>query len=127
MARYFPFKLKSVPRPARKSVYSPIEIEFWKSYSRLRPAALRGLTRQYKVGNYIIDFAIPRAKIGIELDGHATHSSPAAIAADRRRQRVLQMKGWYIIRFGGKEVFQNPDKCVREAASMALLVRRRQT
>lgn len=125
MFKSFPFKLKPIPKPPRKAAYSPIEIEFWKSYLRLHPSSLRGLTRQYRVGQYIIDFAIPRAKIGIELDGHATHSSPTAIAADRVRQRNLQKKGWYIIRFGGKEVYQNPDKCVREAASMALLVRGR--
>lgn len=125
MPKYFPFKLRPVPRPPRKAEYSPIEIEFWKSYVRLHPAPLRGLTRQYRVGSYIIDFAIPRAKIGIELDGHATHSSPTAIAADRARQRSLQKKGWYIIRFGGQEVYRDSDKCVREAASMALLVRGR--
>jgi very-short-patch-repair endonuclease len=57
--------------------------------------------------------------IGIELDGHRTHSSPAAIAADRRRQRDLEAAGWYIIRFGGQEVFIDAVGCVQEAAVLA--------
>lgn len=33
--------------------------------------------------DYRIDFAVPDWHFGIELDGHATHSTTAAIAADR--------------------------------------------
>ena len=82
----------------------------------MRPLA--GLVRQHKVGQYRLDFALPRRMIGIELDGQRTHSSTQAIAADRRRQRWLEARGWYIIRFGGLEVFQDVDGCVREAAQL---------
>lgn len=84
---------------------------------KLRPLA--GLVRQYKVGPYRLDFAIPRRMIGIELDGHRTHSTTQAIAADRRRQRYLELHDWYIIRFGGLEIYQDVDTCVREAAELA--------
>src|SRR4051794_29512603 len=107
MARIFPFKLKPIPIPARSLTYSPIEIKFWKAYNAAKPTGLRGLVRQYPVGRYRLDFALPRHKIGIELDGHTTHSSPSAIAADRKRQRALEEWGWYIIRFGGAEVHAN--------------------
>jgi very-short-patch-repair endonuclease len=56
--------------------------------------------------------------VGIELDGYKTHSSTTAIAEDRRRQRWFEANGWYIIRFGGLEVFQDVDSCVREAAAL---------
>jgi very-short-patch-repair endonuclease len=62
---------------------------------------------------------------GIELDGYRTHSSTAAIAADRQRQRHLEANGWYIIRFGGQEVFMDVEGCVREAASLAATHKRR--
>jgi very-short-patch-repair endonuclease len=119
--RVFPFKLRPVPSPTRKQLYSPIEIQFWNAYVAIKPKPLRGLVRQYPVGRYRIDFALPSQKFGIELDGHATHSSPAAIAADRRRQRALEEMGWRIVRFGGQEVFQNAPACVRSAARLAAL------
>jgi very-short-patch-repair endonuclease len=123
--RSFPFRLKPIPSPARKFTYSPIEIQFWNAYTAIHPPALRGLVRQHPVGQYRIDFAIPSQKFGIELDGHATHSSPAAIAADRRRQRALEEMGWRIIRFGGQEVYQNAAVCVRSAARLAAVHRSR--
>jgi hypothetical protein len=64
---------------------------------------------------YRIDFAVPSHRFGIELDGHATHSSTTAIAHDRQRQRALERQGWTICRFGGQEVHRNARACVWEA------------
>jgi len=116
----FPFKFKAVPSPARRTVLlvSPIEDAFWRSHERLRLRPLAGLVRQYKVGQYRLDFALPRLAIGIELDGHRSHSTTQAIANDRRRQRWFEANGWYIIRFGGLEIYQDVDGCVREAAEL---------
>jgi len=116
----FPFKIKAVPSPARRAVLlvSPIEDSFWQSHEKLRLRPLAGLKRQYKVGPYRLDFALPGRLIGIELDGHRTHSSPKAIADDRYRQRWLEANGWYIIRFGGLEIYQDANGCVREAAAL---------
>jgi very-short-patch-repair endonuclease len=123
---YFWRAMRPNRRPAQKHIVeSPIEVEFWRAHERARYGALRGLVKQYKVGQYRLDFAIPAARIGIELDGHATHSTTYAIAADRRRQRALEANGWRIIRFGGLEVWQNPDQCVAEAAKLAALYRKR--
>lgn len=92
---------------------SPIEQQFQAAWRRLRSNIK--LIQEHPVGHYRIDFAYVPALIAIELDGHATHSSPAAIAADRRRQRELEKLGWRFIRFGGQEVYQNADACAREA------------
>jgi very-short-patch-repair endonuclease len=131
--RSFPFKFRRVPNPAipaRKRtttlLESPIEAAFWQAHQRLRLRPLNGLVRQFKVGAYRLDFALPRQLIGIELDGYRTHSSTSAIAADRKRQRTLEAGGWYIIRFGGLEVFQDVDGCVREAATLVAHDKRRQ-
>ena len=126
--RSFPFKFKKVPTPARGRttlVISPIEESFWKMHQRLKLRPLAGLVRQYKVSPYRLDFALPRQMIGIELDGYRTHSSTMAIAADRQRQRWLESNGWYIIRFGGLEVYQDAEACVREAASLVSQHQRR--
>lgn len=131
----FPFIRKAVPPPAKPApkhsarrltiIESPIEQSFWRSHQKLRQHALAGLVRQYKVGPYRLDFALPYKKVGIELDGHLTHSSPGAIADDRRRQRWLESQGWYIIRFGGQEVFVDADDCVRQAAYLVFRYRSR--
>ena len=100
---------------------SPIERQFWTAYLALDPPELAGLVPEHEVfdGRRRIDFAIPARMIGIELDGHATHSSPAQIADDRQRQRMLEAAGWHVIRFGGAEVYRDAARCVREAADLA--------
>ena len=129
--RRFPFIFKPVPTPGAgrttllMSPQSPIEEAFWRSHQRLRLRPLVGLKRQYCVGPYRLDFALPAQMVGIELDGHRTHSTTKAIAADRQRQRALESAGWYIIRFGGLEVYQNADACVREAAQLVTAEQRR--
>jgi very-short-patch-repair endonuclease len=100
---------------------SPIEQQFWDAHVRLGLTELTGLVPQHPAGRYRLDFALPGRKIGIELDGHATHSSTKAIASDRQRQRALEASGWRIIRFGGSEVYHDATKCVREAARLAQL------
>ena len=127
MTRRFPFIFKSSSTPARGRttlLVSPIEDSFWQAHQRLKLRTLAGLVRQYRVGQYRLDFALPRQMVGIELDGHRTHSSTAAIAADRQRQRHLEANGWYIIRFGGLEVYQDAEGCVREAAQLVARYRR---
>ena len=123
----FPFIFKPAPKPRAGRmtlVLSPIEELFWQSHQRLRMRQLAGLKRQYSVGPYRLDFALPQRMIGIELDGYRTHSSTKSIADDRYRQRWLEGNGWYIIRFGGLEVFQDADACVREAAALVQRNRR---
>jgi len=103
-----------VPRPG----LSPIEQKFWDAHLRLALPVLSGLVAQHPAGRYRLDFALPAHRIGIELDGHATHSSTAAIARDRQRQRALEARGWHVIRFGGAEVHRDADGCVRQAAAL---------
>lgn len=102
----------------RTSPPSPIEAEFelalasdWWPEIPIEPEYSVIIERK----RYRIDFAVPSHRFGIELDGHATHSSTTAIAHDRQRQRALERQGWTICRFGGQEVYQNARACVWEA------------
>jgi very-short-patch-repair endonuclease len=122
--RRFPFIFREVPpAPTRSVKASPIERAFWLSYQRIKPKALHGLTPQYRVGAYRLDFAIPSSMIGIELDGYQSHSSTVDIAKDHARERYLQERGWYIIRFGGLEIYRDSDSCVRQAARIVQRIR----
>jgi very-short-patch-repair endonuclease len=126
MTYRFPFRFRArQPAPKVAPAFSPIEEQFWAAYMRSSNPLLRGLTRQHRVGRYRVDFAVPSSKIGIELDGFINHSTTTDIAHDCYRQRHLQAQGWFIIRFGGAEVYVDPDACVREAAMLAGLWRYR--
>jgi very-short-patch-repair endonuclease len=98
---------------------SPVEEVFWEAYRKSLPSALSGLVAQHEFGRYRLDFAIPKKKIGIELDGFRYHSSQEAIIKDRQRQRELEQQGWRIVRFAAKEVFDDPKGCVKQAARWA--------
>ena len=101
---------------------SPAETVFWDAYRKAVPSELTGLVAQYKIGRYRLDFAIPHRRMGIEIDGLQYHSSQESIIKDRRRQRELEQQGWRIVRFAAKEVFDNADECVRQAARWAASV-----
>jgi very-short-patch-repair endonuclease len=114
-------------RPRARQAESPVERMFREAWCELYPQYAGHLVAQYPVTaegqRFRLDFGIPAltrsGRLGIEIDGHATHSSPAAIAHDRRRQRILERAGWRVIRFGGAEVRKDARGCVREAAAFA--------
>ena len=72
---------------------------------RAMPLAVR-VRRQHPIGSFIADFAVPSRKLVIEVDGgqHAT-----TVARDDARTRVLQAKGWRVIRFWNNDVMRNLD------------------
>lgn len=47
---------------------------------------------------FVVDFAWPEARLVVETDGDAFHSSPRRRAADKRRDRRLRAIGWSVIR-----------------------------
>ena len=104
--------------PPLPATASPIEILFWDAHRKLRLPELSGLVPQYPVNRYRLDFALPDLKTGIELDGFASHSSTTDIANDRKRQRALETRGYRIVRFGGQEVHQDAEACVRQTAEL---------
>jgi very-short-patch-repair endonuclease len=67
---------------------------------------------QLKIGRYSIDLALPKYGIAVECDGLIWHSSPEAVAKDKRRDAFLASKGWKTLRFTDKEINENPDRVV---------------
>jgi very-short-patch-repair endonuclease len=62
--------------------------------------------RQKTIGNYIVDFHCPRAKLVIELDGQQ-HYSPEGEEKDKERDGYMKGIGLRVLRFSDKEVFNN--------------------
>lgn len=53
--------------------------------------------RQHPVGGFVVDFAIERAKLVIEIDG-GIHNLNTVRLADQARQTEIEAMGWRVIR-----------------------------
>ncbi|MHB8136381.1 MAG: endonuclease domain-containing protein [Anaerolineaceae bacterium] len=62
--------------------------------------------RQHPIGNYIVDFCAPQAKLIIELDG-SQHLEQQEY--DAERTEFLESKGYRVLRFWNRDVLNNLD------------------
>jgi very-short-patch-repair endonuclease len=84
-------------------------------WSRLRGKQLKEFQfyRQKPIGNFIIDFYCPRAKLVIELDG-GQHFSTDGTEKDRQRDAYLGSLGLTVLRFSDREVFEHLDAVMQK-------------
>lgn len=64
--------------------------------------------RQHSIGNIILDFYCPKAKLGIELDGNHHFLSGGQIADEFKTERLLDL-GIRVIHIENKLLWQMPD------------------
>jgi very-short-patch-repair endonuclease len=72
---------------------------------------------QFPVDWYVIDFYLPDLHLALEADGDYWHSSPEAVARDRRRDATLALLGIRTVRIRESDM--------DNAADLATLVRQR--
>jgi very-short-patch-repair endonuclease len=71
-------------------------------WERLRKRQLGyKFTRQYSVGNYILDFYCPEKKLGLEIDGEIHNQQKEK---DEYRTRTIKELGIKIARFNNSEI-----------------------
>lgn len=70
-------------------------------------------TRQYSVGNFILDFYCYDTRLGIELDG-GQHTQVEARNYDEQRTDYLKERNIKILRFWNHEVLQSMDTVLRK-------------
>ena len=97
-------KLKARARELRKNM-TEAESFLWQ---RIRRKQLKGrqFYRQKNIGNYIVDFYCPSARVIVELDG-GQHYTQEGIRRDQVRDKSLESLGFTILRFSDREVFKN--------------------
>lgn len=61
-----------------------------------------------------IDFADPHYRIAIEVDGRAFHSDRRSFEHDRKRQNMLTLRGWIVLRFTWERIVHDPDGVIDE-------------
>ena len=77
-------------------------------WSKLRVRQIQGyrFNRQKIIGNYIVDFFCPKAKLVIEVDG-SQHSVGNVAEADKVRDEYLIKLGLRVLRFTDTDVLKN--------------------
>lgn len=62
----------------------------------------------------IPDFAFPDRKVAVFCDGFAFHGNSATLSEDARKRNRLQAMGWLVLTFWGRQILQDPLKCVEQ-------------
>ena len=103
-------KLKKRARRLRKNM-TDAEVKLW---NHLRRKQIKGLQffRQRPIGNYIVDFYAPEAKLVIEVDG-GQHYEDEGVEYDEKRDAFLEGYGLKVVRFSNLDVIQNIEGVVK--------------
>lgn len=98
--------LKLRSRELRSSM-TDAEIKLW---SKLRRKQLYRLQfcRQKPIGNFIVDFYCPKARLVIEVDGGQHYQEPG-MARDAGRDSYFSGLGLEVVRFSNRDVLFNLD------------------
>ncbi|MCA9592203.1 MAG: DUF559 domain-containing protein [Myxococcales bacterium] len=90
------------------------ELKLWQA---LRASKLGvPFRRQFVIRRYIVDFAAPKVRLAVEVDGgyHAQRT-----AADARRDRDLRRAGWRVLRLDADLVVHHlPEAVARIRAAL---------
>jgi len=84
-------------------------------WSRLRRKQLWGVQfyRQKPIGNSIVDFYAPKARLVVEVDG-SQHASAEHVTKDTRRDAYLAGQGLRVLRFHDLQVLQELEAVMEE-------------
>ena len=99
MPRFYNGSLQPNARHLRKAM-TPWERKLWYLFLRTYPVRYY---RQRIIGDSIVDFCCPGAKLIIELDG-SQHFAPDVLETDSARSSVLESRGYSILRFPNIEI-----------------------
>jgi very-short-patch-repair endonuclease len=104
-------KLKEFSRVLRRNM-SDTERKLW---YRIRMKQIKGLQfyRQKPIGNYIVDFYCPKAKLVIELDG-GQHYLKTREEKDKIKDNYLSGLGLKVLRFSDVDVLRDIDSVLEK-------------
>ncbi len=105
MLKYSP-KLKANARQLRQNL-TDSELSLWR---RLRGKQISGVQFycQKAIGDYIVDFYAPKAKLVIEIDG-SQHLVAQHVEKDRERDEYLGSLGLMVLRFDSREALKETE------------------
>jgi hypothetical protein len=59
-----------------------------------------------------VDFLWPEQRLVVETDGKRFHDNPLAFERDRKRDRVLQLRGYRVVHFTHAQIEKEPDSVI---------------
>ncbi len=94
---------------------SPIEEKLYFTLKDMGLPAERQLFVREEGTGFMLDMAVfcRDGSLDIECDGDAYHSGRDKAEADRERDNTLTTAGWHILRFSGRRILGDTDKCVQ--------------
>ncbi len=104
-------KMKILARNLRENM-TDAERLIW---SKLRMKQLKNCQfyRQKVIGNYIVDFYCPKAKLVVEVDG-GQHYMDEGKKKDEKRDSYIQRLGLKVLRFSDRDVLKNINSVSEE-------------
>ena len=102
-------ELKDI-RKSLRSHGTPAEATLWKLLKNKQFDGWKW-RRQHSIGNIILDFYCPKAKLGIELDGNHHFDSGGQIADEIKSEFFLDL-GIRVIHIENKLLWQMPDAII---------------
>jgi very-short-patch-repair endonuclease len=60
-----------------------------------------------------VDFVWHGPRVVVETDGFRTHGTRRAFREDRRRDRLLGLEGWRVVRFTWDDLTNDPEHVMR--------------
>jgi very-short-patch-repair endonuclease len=108
---FYNTKLKTLSRQLRKNMTVAQRL-LW---SKIRGKQLKDYQfyRQSIIGNYIVDFYFPKAKLVIELDG-GHHYSNKGLEKDKMRDDYIEEQRLNLLRLSDRNVFENLNGVVEK-------------
>jgi very-short-patch-repair endonuclease len=99
-------RLKLNARQLRKNMTQSERI-LWERLRRKRTLGVQ-FYRQKPIGNYIVDFFAPKAKLVVEVDG-SQHMKVSEALKDKHRDEYLTNHGLMMLRFSDLEVLKETE------------------
>lgn len=111
-----PHQAKLLEERARRMRFAPTRSEEW-LWRRLSGSKTGvAFRRQLVIGNFIVDFASPKVRLVVEVDGgYHVDRQPRDAARDRK---LIEL-GWRVLRFREDEVFADLDGVVARIIAFA--------
>jgi very-short-patch-repair endonuclease len=96
-------RLTPIARKLRRTP-TDAEIRLWQ-YLRGKQLGGHKFTKQFPIGNFVVDFAERTARIAIELDGghHADGTT------DAERTAIIEAHGYQVLRYWNHDVLTNVE------------------
>ncbi|HKX15259.1 MAG TPA: DUF559 domain-containing protein, partial [Propionibacteriaceae bacterium] len=99
---------------AERSIHRLLRAAGITGWEANKPVVLRDLT-------FYVDIIFRKLKLVIEIDGRLYHTAAEVFETDRRRQNLLVLDGWCVLRFTWAMIEEHPEEViamVREAIEM---------